>query len=171
MRYGLWVWRGVLLLVLIPSTASVASVAALRPPPEQPCEIIDRGLYVPEEQATRFADDGSVTGERFEIDAIRFTKRTTVIPAERGRGFGMRYRLTQLPTTRAFRVTWRITYPHRIHKLPGWEHSEVDTAPSGELVQHLLYDFVYDWEAVPGDWRFQVLVDGQPACTLTFQVK
>jgi hypothetical protein len=162
----------VVAFVAVPSTTTVAAVAKRVAPREQPCEILEYGLYVPLTTPVRYADSGSVTGERYETDSVEFTKQTKTIAMERGRHFGIRYRLRDLPTNRTVDVKWRITYPRPIRKSSGWTFVEPWSASSsGELVQHVGYEFVYDWEMVAGDWKFQVFVDEQPACSFTFKAK
>ena len=149
------------------ATSSGASSKLQRREPA--CEIIDYGRYKAESQRVSHPDPGSVTGERFEIDSVRFFKQTKQIPATLGQRFGIRYRLRQLPP-RATTITWRVTYPAPVRGSKGWEHSFRETPGNGELVQHLLYDFVFASEVVTGTWDFAVLVDGRRACSFSFQV-
>jgi hypothetical protein len=171
---------GTLLLVALIASPSIsitplASTAAAAIVPKQQremaCEILDAGFYVPSSTKVRFPDAKSVSGERYEIDEVTFTKQTKVIPLELGRGFGIRYRLRGLSKVKESQITWRIFYPRAIRGKTGWEHSDNWASNNGELVQHLLYDFAHDYELVAGNWRFHVLVDGKPTCSLTFQVK
>jgi hypothetical protein len=159
-----------LLLLALFVTPSVAAVQPKRQS-EGACEILDAGLYVPAADRVRYDDENSVTGERFEIEEVTFTKQTKVIPLERNRGFGIRYRLRGLSKVKDSHITWRIFYPRAIRGKPGWERSDHWPAPTGELVQHLLYDLAHDYELVAGTWRFHVLVDGKPTCASSFQVK
>jgi len=160
----------VLALVLLPFARSNASVTAAKRPTEPGCEILDYGLYVPQTQRTRYADPGSVTGERFEISDVRFVKRTTSIASTLGQRFGIRYRLKNLVPSSVV-VTWRVAYPSPVRRSKGWEHSFRAAPAGGELVQHLLYDFTIASEIVAGTWDFQVLVDGRAACSFAFTVK
>ena len=137
---------------------------------EPACEVIDYGNYVPGATRVRYADARSVTGDRFEIEEVRFTKRTTQIPRELGQRFGIRYRLRGLTQT-SVTVTWRVTFPSKVRGSPGWEYSFRASPAAGELMQHVLYDFVIASEMVAGRWDFQVLVNGQAACGFAFTVK
>ncbi|HEY5949008.1 MAG TPA: DUF3859 domain-containing protein [Kofleriaceae bacterium] len=162
-----------LLLIAVAFTPSVVAAdigVVVAKQPELGCEIIDRGLYVPASQRVRYADPSSVTGERFEISQVRFVRQTTTIEATLGQRFGMRYRLRGLPQ-RAVVITWRVAYPQSVRGRKSWELRFRASPDNGELVQHLLYDFVYQSEVVTGRWDFQVLVDGQPACSLAFRVE
>ena len=141
-----------------------------RRPAELGCEIIDHGNYVHEVKPTHHADANSVTGERFEINVVRFVRQTKQIEATLGQRFGIRYRLSGLPQ-RPVVVTWRITYPTAVRTFKGWEHSFRDTPAGGELVQHLLYHFTRASELLPGRWIFQVFVDGKPKCSFDFDVQ
>jgi hypothetical protein len=136
------------------------------------CEIIDSGLYRPSTAPVRFTDATSVTGERFEIDEVEFTRQTRSIPMELGKGFGIRYRLRGLPKNKQVDVRWRVLYPKPgIRGEASWEHGLREATADGTLVHHLLYDFHYAWEMVPGAWTFEVTVDGAPACSVVFQVR
>ena len=53
----------------------------------------------------------------------------------------------------------------------GWQRSFPVLPTNGELVGHLLYDFVLASELVEGRWRFEVLVDGHAACSFGFLVQ
>jgi hypothetical protein len=154
-------------LVLVPAVASRG--ATLQKVREPGCEILDFGLYKPETQRVRYVDPGSVTGERFEISSVRFIKQTKQIEASLGQRFGIRYRLRGLSQQSA-RITWRVSYPSPVRGSKGWEHSFRATPAGGELVQHLLYDFVFASEVVSGRWDFEVLLDGQRACSFAFSV-
>jgi len=136
---------------------------------ELSCEILDQGLYVPESKRVRYADAGSVTGERFEIDQVRFVRQTKQIEAMLGQRFGMRYRLVGV--TKPVMVTWRVVYPSTVRGAKRWEHRFAASPAGGELVQHLLYQFDVASEMVKGRWDFQVLVDGKQACSIPFEVK
>src|SRR5262245_12271523 len=144
----------------------VARTAAREPG----CEILDYGHYVPESQRIRYADASSVVGERFEINQVRFDKRTTTIDATLGQRFGIRYRLRGLAQISVV-VTWRVKYPQPVRGSKGWEYSFRSAPAAGELVQHLLYNFDVASEVVTGRWDFSVLVNGQAACSFAFAVK
>jgi hypothetical protein len=159
----------VIALLLVPSASSRGATTAAKPR-EPACEIIDYGNYKPEAQRVRYVDPTSVTGERFEISSVRFVKQTKQIEASLGQRFGIRYRLRDLAQRSAL-ITWRVTYPSPVRGSKRWEHSFRATPDSGELVQHLLYDFVFASEVVTGRWSFDVLVDGQRACSFAFNVQ
>jgi hypothetical protein len=161
----------VVVLLLVPAATSRAATAVQSRTAKEPaCEIIDYGLYKPEAQRLRYADPTSVTGERFEISNVRFVKQTKEIEASLGQRFGIRYRLRALPQ-RSMAITWRVTYPSAVRGSKGWEHNFRAVPANGELVQHLLYDFVFASEVVSGRWSFEVLVDGQRACSFAFTVQ
>ena len=161
----------VLALIAVPSTTTVAAVVQSAPRREHPCEILDYGFYRAVTSRETVPDEGSVTGDRFETEEIEFTQRTKTIPRVRDKSFGIQYKLTSLATDRDAKITWRITFPRSIKGKRGWELVENWSAPTGELVQHIGYTFVHDWEMVPGDWKMQILVEDQPACSFTFKVK
>src|SRR5688572_22706026 len=160
---------GALLLValfatqLTQTTPSTAAVVPKQQKSELGCEILDAGIYEATTPRIRYDDPNSVTGERYEIEDVKFTKQTKVIPLERGIGFGIRYRLRNLSKVKDSRITWRIFYPRAIRGKPGWEHSADWGSVNGELVQYLLYNMTDDVEMVPGTWRFHVLVDNKPS--------
>ena len=167
MRWLVLVW----ILALASTSDAVVSGKRIAVP-EYACTVIDAGLYKKTGSSVRYEDPTSVTGERFELDEVEFTKQTKTILMQVGRGFGIRYRIDGLPTDRAFEITWRITYPRPgVHDVAGWEHRFDERSASGDLGGFLLYDFVYAWEMVRGVWRFQVLVDNVPTCNFTFQAK
>jgi len=150
----------------------LALITASEKPRERDCEILDYGIHDPDTPRTRYADPTSATGTRFESDEVEFIEHTKVIDMEVGRGFGIRYHVRNLPTKKPVRVTWRISFPKpgiRGHK--AWEHTFDEQLPGGELDQHLLYDFDYDYELLAGRWTFDVLVDGKPKCSFAFQVQ
>jgi hypothetical protein len=161
----------VVALLLVPTTVSRGATTVQKRATSEPgCEILDYGNYKPEAQRIRHADASSVTGERFEISNVRFIKQTKQIEASLGQRFGIRYRLRGLAQP-AVAITWRVTYPSPVRGSKGWEHSFRATPASGELVQHLLYDFVFASEVVTGRWSFDVLVDGQRTCSFAFNVQ
>jgi len=164
----------VLALAFVPllesSTALPSALVTSAKPREPACEVLEHGHYVPQAQRFRYADAGSVTGERFEINDVRFVDQATAIPRTLGQRFGIRYRLGGL-TQSSVVVTWRVVYPSPVRGNKRWEYSFRATPASGELVQHLLYDFNIASEMVAGRWDFQVLVDGRAACSFAFAVK
>lgn len=152
-------------------TRSIARVKPVSSAAER-CEIVEYGLYRPSVAPVRFTDSTSVTGERFEIDEVEFTRQTKAIPLELGKGFGIRYRLRGLPKGRPVDVRWRVVFPRPgIRGASSWEHGLRESTADGTLLHHLLYDFHYTWEMVPGTWTFEVAVDGAPACSFAFQVR
>jgi hypothetical protein len=161
----------VVVLLLVPAASSRgATTVDNRTAREPGCEILDYGNYRAESERVRYADQTSVTGERFEISSVRFVRQTKQIEASLGQRFGIRYRLRRL-AQRTATITWRVTYPSPVRGSNGWEHSFRATPAGGELVQHLLYDFVFASEVVSGRWSFDVLVDGQRACSFAFSVR
>jgi hypothetical protein len=159
----------VVALLLLP-TATSRSATLQNKTREPGCEIIDYGHYRPAAQRVRYTDPTSVTGERFEISDVRFVKQTKHIAASLGQRFGIRYRLRGLAQSSPT-ITWRVTYPSPVRGAKRWEHSFHATPAGGELVQHLLYDFVFASEVVTGRWDFDVLVDGQRTCSFAFEVQ
>src|SRR5688500_8962893 len=96
-------WLLVVALVLASTSTSDAVVSGKRfVVPEYTCTIIDTGLYKQTGSRVRYDDPTSVTGERFELDEVEFTKQTKTILMQVGRGFGIRYRIDGLPTDRSF---------------------------------------------------------------------
>jgi len=161
----------VIAIIAVPSAAShAANGVAPTKRPQLGCEVLDHGVYVPVSQRTRYSDGSSVTGERFEIDEVRFVRRTKLIEPTLGQRFGIRYRLTGIASP-SVRITWRVVYPSPVRASNGWQHSFRVSAANGELVGHLLYDFVLASELVEGRWQFDVLVDGHPACSFGFLVQ
>lgn len=167
-------------IVAIPAHAGLAgsspnrSIARVKPVSSaaERCEIVEHGLYRPSSTPVRFADSTSVTGERFEIDDVEFTRQTRSIPMELGKGFGIRYRLRGLPKHKPVDVRWRVVYPKPgIRGARFWEHGLRESTADGTLLHHLLYDFHHGWELVPGTWTFEISVDGTPACSFAFQVR
>jgi hypothetical protein len=133
---------------------------------EPACTILEHGPYEPMSARRHYADPRAATGRSFEIDEVEFTKQATTIDMQLGVGFGIRYQV-RLPAD--VTVTARVVYPKPLRGVPEWRN-DIDLA-RGEHVRHFVHDFEYAWELVPGRWRFQVLVDGTPACGLTFVVK
>lgn len=166
----LWPFVLIAMFGAAPASNAVADDHGRATRSELGCEITDYGIYVPESKRVRFADRGSVTGDRFEIQQVRFVRRTKTIEPTLGQRFGIRYRITQV-TSPSVNITLRVTYPSPVRGATGWQHSFVD-APSGdELTGTALYDFVIASELVEGRWRFDVLVDGRQACTFGFLIQ
>ena len=164
--------RALLIAILaMPSAAAhAANGVAPAKQPQLGCEVLDHGIYVPITQRTRYGDVGSVTGERFEISEVRFVRHTKIIEPTLGQRFGIRYRLTGIASPSA-RITWRVVYPSPVRDMSSWQYSFRSSPTNGELVGHLLYDFVLASELVEGRWRFEVLVDGHAACSFGFVVQ
>lgn len=161
-------------LVAVPVDAAppAKSVARVKAAPIERCEIVEHGLYRATTSPVKFTDTGSVTGERFEVEEVEFTRQTRAIPMELGKGFGIRYRLRALPKHKPVDVRWRVVYPKPgIRGAAHWEHGLREATADGTLTHHVLYDFHYAWEMVPGTWTFEVIADGLPACSLSFQVR
>jgi hypothetical protein len=157
-------------LVVLPSTTTVAAVAKRVPKAEQGCEVLEHGRYHATTPRVTIADASSPTGDRFETDEVEFTDRTKTIARALDTTFGFRYRLTLRPDLET-RITWRITYPRPLNGKRSWVFTERWSTPNGELVQHIGYTFTDKFELVPGEWKMQVLVEDQPACAVTFTVK
>jgi hypothetical protein len=148
-------------LFAIPASRTPVRCAAAPPPS---CVILEYGLVVAESPRIRHADPTAASGEWSQIELVRFVEQTRVIPAELGRTFGFRYYLRGLSA--GARVTWRSTYPEpgmRDHH--GWQQTGFGPHGWGG------FTFDHDWEIVRGNWRFDVLVDGQLTCSMQFDVK
>jgi hypothetical protein len=145
----------------IPATRDPVRCTAAPPPT---CEILEHGLVVAESPRIKHPDPTAASGEWTQIEHVRFVEQTRVVPAELGRTFGFRYYLHDLSARS--RVTWRSTYPEpgmRDHR--GWQQTGFGPYGWGG------FTFDHDWELLRGSWLFEVLVDGNVACSMQFEVK
>lgn len=135
---------------------------------QQPrCHIVQHGLYRQVSDRILVEDSNSVTGVSGITDEVEFTTATNVVPRTQGLGFGIRYHAHDVPEGAT--VTWRVVYPTPLRGFDDWRHDEYVEA--GDHTRHVLYDFDHAWEMVPGDWRFEIAIDGRTRCDFTFTVK
>jgi hypothetical protein len=182
-------WRMLLLLVALaglgpawaqPLPAPTPPPAADETPPEPPVlvtglrvEIIDRGIYTTVSGATRIMPNG--IGEA-TVEELQLEHSTTAIPARPGISFGFEFTVHGRPPGTLVELTATVIFPPPGLTPPG---RSAPVASSGSpmvvvigegAVTYRGYTFDYEWETVPGVWRFEVRIGDRLLAVQSFTV-
>jgi hypothetical protein len=150
---------------------SVIGCATTRPS----AKIRDYGLYDVESVTVRYVETSKQQLPTAEGKNLTHIKTTTEIPCSAPQHWGFRLDYARLPERRPYEVRIEFNYP--MMTLPGGEKNtrqtlrakiEPGAKPDQDIVWHFLKDF--DYELVPGDWTFQVFIDGTLVASKTFTV-
>ena len=93
------------------------------------------------------------------LEYVRFTKITNQIPGELGTSFGIQYIIHSSPKGQPFKVTGVITYPGEGLISPeGHFYKQSEESIEIKIGEKSFYGFGFDyeWEIIPGDWKFQI---------------
>jgi len=116
---------------------------------------------------------GTAAGTLKSVD-YKFVAKTTSIPARRGVGFGIEYRVRGAPTDATVPLRSVTIFPAGGLRNP----KTGETVPRNEYIEEkaigalLLkgYTLDEDWEVVPGTWTFQVWFGDQMLAEKSFTV-
>ena len=162
---------GLLLPVAGPAPAAEPEArdpATEQQPPEAPppvriyglrLEIVERGTYVTSTGTIRQMPNG--IGENL-VDEVELERSTTAIPARPGVSFGFEFLVHGQPAGTPIELTTTVLFPPP-GLLPPGAAEPVVSSTTPMLVEvgapgavYRGYTFDYDWEVVPGPWRFEV---------------
>ena len=109
------------------------------------------------------------------VSGLKHQQTATRIPAENGRYWGMRVRITNPQKDKA--VTVRFTLDHPEFTAPDGKKSRQETeeleVPPGEAFEGpLLWYFIAgcEFEFIPGTWTRSVFIDGQQVIKKEFEI-
>lgn len=175
-----------LLLLLILAAPVWAQGPAPAPPQEQEAppeppvvvtglrvEIVDRGIYTTVSGATRQMPNG--IGEA-TVEELQIERSTTAIPARPGLSFGFEFVVHGRPPGTLVELTTTVVFPAPGLTPPGRSapvamSASPMTVSIGEgAVTYRGYTFDYEWETVPGVWRFEVRAGDRLLAVQSFTV-
>lgn len=143
-------------------------------PFEGKVEIFEWGLFQVVGPVEVESDAEKVAGEVNIIDDVRLVRRTTSVSMQMGTTFGIRYRL--VPNDgKDYEIGVRIVFPDG--GLTNPETGKLQLSSFSSFVLNTedadfdVYTFDHAWEMRPGEWTFQLLVDGRVAAAKTFVVR
>lgn len=127
-------------------------------------EIIEYGKFSTEETKRDFTRNSDMGGVRKSRNHKLIEHGDTFF-IEIGKNIGFRYQIKGSPSNGEKEITLKIIYPYQGITNPKngkTKHFYQSTSAKeiGKTYFHSFY-FRHDWEAVPGKWVFQVLVDGK----------
>lgn len=118
----------------------------------QKLEILEAGTYIVDKGNCARDDRGILMCDRL---ALRLDQRTDAVPAALEVEFGVRYRVTDLPTRDpiSIRRVWRLPAPgfHPPGKPPVHRMERIDRTPADRPI-HATYGFDDEWELITGEW-------------------
>jgi hypothetical protein len=132
--------------------------------------VTEAGIYTGRVVQTNGVPAG-VAGIAHDLDSVTLVQGTTNIPARVGTRFGFRY------STRG--AIWNAPI---VLTIVG-EHPPIKDPKSGKVLTrdefkvnssvyqpYVIYTFDENWEAVPGNWKFEVWHQGKKLCEQSFTV-
>jgi hypothetical protein len=123
-------------------------------------EVIRSGIYKIE-----FTKEGVVRN-------MELVERTTQIPAHMGTAFGFEYVIKGFPEDANIEVTHKFLHPQMTNpqtKQSFTSQVTITTEKIGEIT-FIGYIFLYEWEAVPGEWTLQVFYQGKKLAEQSFLI-
>lgn len=148
-------------------------VVALQEPAK--LNIVEYGIYAPDVELTSHQAAKTNRGFVRVVDRDNppeLVEETTEIPAKVGTRFGVYHAFEGCGGPASYPITVRIHHPPMTNPKTGKtttvEQWETHSYPV--IATFTGYLFEDEWEAVPGEWRIELLVDGEVAASQKFQV-
>lgn len=127
-------------------------------------DIIEYGKFYAEESRRDFSINADMGGVRKSKNQ-KLIESGDTLSLELGKNIGFRYQVNGSPSSGEKEITLKIIYPSKGITNPKNGKAKsfyqaTNTKEIGNIYFHSFH-FRHEWEAVPGKWIFQVLVDGQ----------
>lgn len=160
-------------VVRLAGLAVILAAFVSRPAPAGAAEITitEFGLYETATGGSRPAAK-TITGATNLITMHRLIRPTSVIAAQPGRSFGVRYRISGRLDGSPW-LTYRVLHPPLTNPATGktMRVSEWSSPlASYGLVRYIGYSFDHGWEMAEGLWTIQILHNGQVRAEKTFKI-
>ena len=127
-------------------------------------DVVDAGTYRIE-TGDKTQEANTPTGEITAVDNSVLVEATDTIVASPGAEFGFRYVVIGEPAGGEVELDFVITYPATGLTDPATgttlHESRYSAAKTIGKREYLGYGLESDWEAVPGEWRFEIWHDGR----------
>lgn len=127
--------------------------------------VLDYGYYELEKEGDRYADPNIPSGEMIAGITVKRVELTNVIPLQKGRLFGFRFRISGLENHSAVEIREVVRHPRIVKpdksKSTGYEVKLGLNVRLGEVTDYAGYRLDHDYEMVEGDWVFEFWLDDQ----------
>lgn len=160
-------------MVLLSVGLCLASSAAAQPARIDRITIVEAGL-LEARKIDQVATPGTASGHTSVLDSVVFYESSRRVPARIGVQFGVRYRITGMPSGQeaTVRTKWLVPAPGMRNPLTGVvtrvdEADETVTVGTDRLAG---YKFSQAWEVVPGPWTLELWADDRKLGSVTFIV-
>ena len=134
-------------------------------------QIVDYGVYVTDDVKTEKTDYGTHAVSKVE----KLIKQTDRVPAETGKTFGFRYKISGKPKGVRVELIVKVVIPQ-----PGLTNPETGktfhdlTLPRKRIkigiIHHEVLIFEKEWDLVPGKWKIQLWHEGKKLTEKIFTV-
>lgn len=128
--------------------------------------VLEYGYYNVEVEGDRYKDQSAPSGEVVAGLTVKLASLTDVVPLEKGRLFGFRFRISGLES-RGNHVEVRQVVKHPRMRRPdntvstGYETKLGLNVRLGEVTDYAGYRLDHDYELVEGEWVFEFWLDDQ----------
>ncbi len=144
---------------------------ASEPPRSLAARVTEYGIYQRGTETIR-RDSSIASGQIRDSTGLRLKNATQLVPLHLGESFGFCYEVTGFDL--GARPTIVIKTEHPKFSRPGEAPTTMDqkgrnVVPVGGVINDCTgYGFDHQFELVPGNWQFTVIIDGRPILTQTF---
>lgn len=158
---------------LLGASLCLAGGAAAQPARIDRITIVESGL-LEARKVDQMATPGTASGHTSVLDSVVFYESSRRVPARVGVQFGVRYRITGVPSGQeaTIRTKWLVPAPGMRNPLTG-KVTRVDEADETVVTgtdRLAGYKFSQAWEVVPGQWTLELWSDDRKLGSVTFTV-
>jgi len=172
------------LLIFLASILMVGFHAASQSAPEDPVRsvtgdlkfvITEQGQYKSLGEVLDLAAPNTASGKIGEHRGIRLIRSGASIPAKKGVIFGFRYRVEGQRDGPMMGAQMHVMHPP-MRGVDGKLHSSQTASidlffENGVAEDDIVYVLSEDFEVLPGVWTLQILFDGKPAASRSFELR
>jgi hypothetical protein len=138
-----------LLLALVAADARAAPVA----------QVLEYGYYEVQSEGERYRDPDAPSGVVQAGPTVKLVAATNIIPLQKGRPFGFRFRISGITERDGMDVRLVVTHPPMNKPdrsvSSGYETKLGLNVRLGEVIDYAGYSLDHNYELVEGDWKFE----------------
>jgi hypothetical protein len=114
---------------------------------------------------------GGFDGIMYDLDSATLLQATTNVPSRIGTRFGFRYSIYGTPTNAPIILAMVGVHPPLKDPKTGMVRTRDEFKVNTWIYRpYFIYSFDEEWEAIPGQWRFEVWHEGKKLCEQSFTV-
>ena len=163
MKHFLRFFQAVVLAAFLATSASllfgISHSFAQQPHALKTIELISYGIYTTEERVQREAEN--IVGAVLVVSKPANLMETEVVRGRLGESFGLEYRIIGTPDGSPVRVVVMIKHPLLVNPKNGRSATvtRYDMLGSIGAIMYTGWEFDAEWQIMPGEWTWQLVVN------------